>query len=282
MCTKTYRRLNVDFIAVFVSLHHQKAKNILNTSTKSGTQMKDENSQQLPYTCVEFQWESSEHSFEASEWWGEKQRDRAQGKRISTPLLYFSWKSCFFFSASWLARLPLALAGSFAPSLSVSWAETISWLPSGAGPVLRQAGKMKKWEKGKRRRRRRNPINFTFFFFSLFKPSGSFLLKLHNLMNTKYFSQNVALLLHIFVSFASFPFRVVFSAQKAAEIFIATATEQTFSHLFYDFFLSFVCKASFPLLDLLVPSRSYLRRITIVYHVLAHSQTQSSYQFLFS
>lgn len=174
---------------------------------------------------------------------GEATRSSAREKNFNAIIIFFMKK--LFFLLGFMTGTSASRSGWFIRPVSLRSMrrDYQPWLPSGAGPVLRQAGKMKKWEKGKRRRRR-NPINFTFFFFSLFKPSGSFLLKLQNLMNTKYFSRNVALLLHIFISFASFPFRVVLRHRKHQKYLLLQRPSKHFL-IYFMIIFSFFCLQSF-------------------------------------
>lgn len=61
-------------------------------------------------------------------------------------------------------------------------------------------------------------------------------------MNTKYFSRNVALLLHIFVSFASFPFRVVLRHRKQQKYLLLQRPSKHFLIYFMIFFFLLFAK----------------------------------------
>lgn len=92
-------------------------------------------------------------------WWGKKRetsKAQTRKKNFNAIIIFF--------------HIPISLTQMLAlfHSLLHDRREIISWLPSGAGPVMEKAGREKTTkEEGNGMEEEENPINFTFSFFSL-------------------------------------------------------------------------------------------------------------------
>lgn len=170
MCTKTYRRLNVDFIAVFVSLHHKKL--ILNTSIqKRDVEARRKQQPTAPLYTRRVSIES--HSFEARQRMvgGEQTRSRARKKEFQRHYYIFHEKVSFFFVRLYDWHASISLTRTPSPRFPLIHLFRRSVDCHLAQALFRNRQEENKNEQRVTTTRRRNPINFTFSFFSPFSDS---------------------------------------------------------------------------------------------------------------